>query len=52
VNAAAGVPHYLPEENPSVGEVTKKFGVPREAVLGFTETLYPEYRKKMQKAKP
>lgn len=52
VNASAGVPHYLPEENPSVGEVTKKFGVPREAVLGFTETLYPEYRKKMQKAKP
>ncbi len=40
------VPHYLPEKNPFVGEMTEKFGVPREAVLGFPETLYPEYRKK------
>lgn len=45
--AGDSVPHYLPEKNPFVDEVTKKFGVPREAVLGYTETLYPEYRKKM-----
>ena len=43
------VPHYLPEKNPFVGEMTQKFGVPREAVLGFPETLYPEYRTKFVK---
>ena len=43
----ANVPHYLPEENPFVDEVTKKYGIPREAVLGFPETIYPEYRQKM-----
>jgi hypothetical protein len=42
------VPHYLPEKNPFVEEMTKKFQVPREAVLGFPETLYPEYRKKVK----
>jgi hypothetical protein len=43
------VPHYLPEKNPFVGEMTQKYNVPREAVLGFPETLYPEYRKKLVK---
>ena len=43
------VPHYLPEKNPFVGEMTEKYNVPREAVLGFPETLYPEYRKKLVK---
>jgi hypothetical protein len=42
------VPHYTPEKNPFVDEVTRKYGVPREAVLGFPETLYPEYRQKMK----
>jgi hypothetical protein len=41
-------PHYLPEKNPFVDEMTKKYGVPREAVVGTTETLYPEYRKKLK----
>jgi len=40
------VPHYLPEKNPFVDEMTEKYGVPRPAALGFPETLYPEYRKK------
>ncbi len=40
-------PHYLPEKNPFVDEMTKKYGVPREAAVGTPETLYPEYRKKM-----
>jgi len=44
-------PHYAPEENPFVDEVTKKFGIPREAVLGFPETLYPEYRQKLRSTK-
>jgi hypothetical protein len=43
-----GTPHYLPEKNPFVNEMTTRFGVPREAVLGTPETLYPEYRKKLK----
>ena len=50
-NESVGVPRYEPEANPAVDEVTKKFGVPRDAVLGFRETLYPEYRKKLQTPK-
>jgi hypothetical protein len=41
------VPHYLPEKNPFVDEMTKRFSVPRDAVLGVPETLYPDYRKKI-----
>jgi hypothetical protein len=41
------VPHYRPEKNPFVDEMTRKYGVPRDAVLGFPETLYPEYRQKL-----
>ncbi len=43
-----GVPHFTPEKNPFVDEITKLFSVPREAVLGNPETLYPEYRKKIK----
>jgi len=39
------VPHFVPEKNPFVDELTKKFGLPRDVVLGHRETLYPEYRK-------
>jgi len=39
-------PHYLPEKNPFVDEMTTKYGVPRDAAIGMPETLYPEYRKK------
>jgi hypothetical protein len=42
------VPHYLPGKTPYVDEMTKKFGIPREAVLGYPETLYPEYRQKIK----
>jgi hypothetical protein len=42
------VAHYAPEKNPFIDEMTKKFGVPRDAALGIPETLYPEYRKKMK----
>lgn len=51
VEAGASVPHFLPEKNPYVDEMTKKLGVPRDAVVGMPETLYPEYRKKMSGAK-
>lgn len=40
-------PHYLPEKNPFVDEMTAKYGVPRDAAIGKPETLYPEYRKKV-----
>src|SRR5262245_59453422 len=42
------VPHYLPENNPFVDEMTTRYKVPRDAALGVPETLYPEYRKKMR----
>jgi hypothetical protein len=42
------VPHYLPEKNPFVDEMTTKYHVPRDAALGVPETLYPEYRKKIK----
>jgi hypothetical protein len=42
------VPHYLPEKNPFIDEMTARYGVPRDAALGVPETLYPEYRKKMK----
>ncbi len=52
VDPDAGVPHYLPEKNPFVDELTKKFGVPHDAIIGMPETLYPEYRKKFAPARP
>ncbi|MDP9053588.1 MAG: hypothetical protein M3N93_04705 [Acidobacteriota bacterium] len=42
------VPHYLPGKNPFVDEVTQKTHIPREAVLGGADTVYPEYRKKIK----
>jgi hypothetical protein len=44
------VPHYHPDKNPFIDEMSKKFGLPREVVLGYPETLYPEYRQKMKAA--
>jgi hypothetical protein len=42
------VPHYDPDKNPFVDEMTKKYGVPRDAAIGKPETLYPEYRKQIK----
>jgi hypothetical protein len=42
------VPHHLPGQNPFVNEMTEKYNLPREAVLGGPETLYPEFRKKLK----
>lgn len=44
------VPHYLPGENQSIDELTTLYGIPREAVLGGAQTLYPEYRKTLRKS--
>jgi hypothetical protein len=43
------VPHYLPGENPFLTEFADKFHIPREAVLGGAETMYPEYQLKLKK---
>ena len=31
-----------------MNEMTAKYGVPREAALGYPETLYPQYRDKLK----
>lgn len=46
--SSGNVPHYLPGNNPFIGELTELYHIPREAVLGGAETMYPEYRKKMK----
>jgi len=42
------VPHFLPGKNPYIDEVTQRYHVPLEAVLGGAETMYPEFRKKIK----
>ncbi len=42
------VPHYAPDQNPFADEFVNLYHLPREAVLGYRETLYPEYRKKIK----
>jgi hypothetical protein len=44
----SSVPHFAPDQNPFVDEFVKLYHLPREAVLGYPETLYPEYRKKIK----
>jgi hypothetical protein len=45
---STAVPHYSPEKNPFVDELTKLYNIPTEAVLGGPETMYPDYRKKLK----
>jgi len=42
------VPHFAPDRNPFADEFVNLYHLPREAVLGYPETLYPEYRKKIK----
>src|SRR5262249_3301481 len=42
------VPHFLWGKKHSQEELTEKYGIPREVVLGYPETLYPEYRAKLK----
>jgi len=48
LDGAGAVPHILPGANTFVDEVTKIFHIPEETVMGGAETMYPEYRKKLQ----
>ncbi len=43
------VPNYLPGQNPFIHEYADKHHIPVEAALGGAETMYPEYRMKLQK---
>ena len=42
------VPHFYPGKNEFVGEITRKYNIPAEAYMGGAETMYPEFRKKLQ----
>jgi hypothetical protein len=42
------VPHWLPGQNPFVQEFASRYHLPLEAVMGGAETMYPEYRKKLE----
>ena len=42
------VPHLPPDQNPFLDEFMKLYNLPREAVLGYRDTLYPEYRKRIK----
>jgi hypothetical protein len=42
------VPHYLPGQNPEADFMTRTYNIPREAAMGYAESLYPEYRKKIK----
>ena len=42
------VPHFLPVKNLFVDEMTKLYGIPREAEMGGAETMYPAYRDKIK----
>jgi hypothetical protein len=50
--AVTDVPHFLWGKKPErfMNELPDKYGIPREAVLGYPETLYPEYHQKMMAA--
>ena len=42
------VPHYLPGQNPEADFMMRTYNLPKEAALGYAESLYPEYRKKIK----
>ena len=39
------VPHQMPGKNPEENYMVRTFNMPKEAAMGYAETLYPEYRK-------
>ena len=46
------VPHHLPGTNPFMHEFADWYGLPFEATRGGAETLYPEYKSKIQNYHP
>lgn len=51
--ASDEAPHWLWGQKPPefMHELEKKYGIPEEVVMGYEETLYPEYRQKMKEMK-
>jgi hypothetical protein len=45
-------PHYLPGENPFLGEYARDHKIPSEAAMGGAATMYPEYRKRLAELSP
>ena len=48
---AGKVPNFLPGKNDILADFATEYGIPLEAALGGTETLYPEYIQKMKTMK-
>jgi hypothetical protein len=44
------VPSFLPGENPFATEFADRYHLPRDAVLGGAETMYPEFQMKLKTA--
>ncbi len=44
------VPHYLPGQNPEADFMIRTYNLPKEAAMGYAESLYPEFRKKIRNA--
>jgi hypothetical protein len=42
------VPHQIPGKNPEEDYMVRTFNMPKDAAMGYAETLYPEYRKKIK----
>jgi glyoxylase-like metal-dependent hydrolase (beta-lactamase superfamily II) len=42
------VPSFMPDANPNLDMFSKRHGVPLEAALGGTATLYPEYAERVR----
>ena len=43
------VPAYLPGTNPYLREFAERYGLPQSGVRGGADTIYPEYRSKMER---
>jgi hypothetical protein len=43
----AGVPHYLPGQNPNLSEVAGWYGLPAEVLRGGADKMYPEYQRRI-----
>ena len=42
------VPHYLPGANPEADFMMRTYNLPKEAAMGYAESLYPEFRRKIK----
>jgi hypothetical protein len=45
------VPNYLPWANPFLNEVADRLRIPAQALLGGSETAYPEYQDKLRRTR-